>query len=109
VEGKFSEVPECRGSGKLASPGTFIADSSLLARVFVGWVYLLSSSFSFPELLVGFPWAGLSAYPYSPEYVEGKSANFALHDFSEVASALVPLHTGHVDQFEAGPVGPAFS
>src|SRR5215207_11777287 len=40
---------------KLASPGTFIADSSALARVLVGWVYLLSSSFSFPELLVGFP------------------------------------------------------
>jgi len=41
VEGDFSEVPECRRSGKLASPGTFIADSSLLARVWVGWVYHL--------------------------------------------------------------------
>jgi hypothetical protein len=34
---------------------TFIVDSSPLAMVLVGWVYLLSSSFSFPELLVGFP------------------------------------------------------
>jgi hypothetical protein len=33
----------------------FIADSSLLARVFVGWVYLLSNSRSLLELLDGFP------------------------------------------------------
>jgi hypothetical protein len=47
-------------SRKLASPETFIADSSTLARVLVGSVYLLmSSSFSLPELLVGFP----RAYP----------------------------------------------
>src|SRR5919112_2195007 len=56
-EGEFSEVPERRGSGKLASPGTFIADSSALARVLVGWVYLLSSSYSLLQLLVGFTMA----------------------------------------------------
>jgi hypothetical protein len=39
----------------LASLGPFIVNSSPLAMVMVGWVYLLSSSFSFPELLVGFP------------------------------------------------------
>jgi hypothetical protein len=32
---------------------------------------------------------------YSPECVEG--------EFSEVASALLTLHTGHVDQLKAGP------
>ena len=54
-------------AGKLASPGMFIADSSALARVLVGWVYLLSSSFSFPELLVGFPRPTLRSCPDSPE------------------------------------------
>jgi hypothetical protein len=44
-----------RGFWEVGYPGTFIADSSPLAMVLVGWVYLLSSSFSFPELLVGFP------------------------------------------------------
>ena len=43
------------GSGKPTSPETFIADSSPLAIVMVGWVYLLSSSFSFPEVLVVSP------------------------------------------------------
>jgi hypothetical protein len=47
----------------LASPGTFIVDLSPLAMVMVGWVYLLGSSFSFPELLVGFPMAHPSLLP----------------------------------------------
>ena len=34
-------------------------------------------------------------------------ANFALTEFSEVAPALLTLHTGHVDQLNAGPTGPA--
>ena len=40
---------------------------------------------------------------------KGNSANFAFHDFSEVAPALLTLHTGHVDQLKAGPTGPALS
>jgi hypothetical protein len=39
----------------VGSPVTFFADSSPLAIVMMRWVYLLSGSFSFPELLVGFP------------------------------------------------------
>ena len=56
----------------------FIADSSALARVLVGWVYLLSSSsYSLLELLVGFPMAHpLLLSPYAPECVE--------EEFSEV-------------------------
>src|SRR5215208_8148596 len=38
---------------------------------------------------------------YSPECVEGV--------LSEVASALLTLHTGHVDQRKAGPKGPVLS
>jgi hypothetical protein len=81
----------------------------LLARVSVGWVYLLSSSFSFPELLVGFPWAHPLLLPLFTQVVHGpcratpkprkwsrrqgyfhtsawnrNSANFALTEFSEV-------------------------
>jgi hypothetical protein len=36
----------------------------------VGWVYLLSRSFSFPELLVGFPMADPSLSPFFTEYLE---------------------------------------
>ena len=32
-----------------------------------------------------------------------QNAKFAYHEFSEVASALLTLHTGHVDQLKAGP------
>jgi hypothetical protein len=60
-------------SEKLASLGPFIVNSSPLAMVMVGWVYLLSSSFSFPELLVGFPRAHPSHLLYfSGECVEDK-------------------------------------
>jgi hypothetical protein len=60
-------------SRKGGFPRKFIADSSALAIVMVGWVYLLSSSFSFPELLVGFPMAHPSLLLYfSCECVEGK-------------------------------------
>src|SRR5687768_931873 len=60
-------------SRKGGFPRKFIADSSALAMVMVGWVYLLSSSFSFPELLVGFPMAHPSLLLYfSCECVEGK-------------------------------------
>jgi|SRR5215213_1083705 len=60
-------------SEKLASLGPFIVNSSPLAMVMVGWVYLLSSSFSFPELLVGFPKAHPSHLLYfSGECVEDK-------------------------------------
>jgi hypothetical protein len=45
----------CGGFWEVGFSVTFIVDSSPLAIVMVGWVYLLSSSFSFPELLVGFP------------------------------------------------------
>ncbi len=59
-EGNSPKFAAFRGfSGKLASPGTFIADSSPLTMVVEGWVYRASSSFSFPELLVGF----LRAHP----------------------------------------------
>src|SRR5215216_952113 len=34
-----------------------------------------------------------------------RSLNFAYHDFSKVAPALLTLHTGCVDQLEAGLVG----
>jgi hypothetical protein len=44
---------------------------------------------------------GPSFYPYSPECVE--------EEFSEVAPALVTLHTGQADQLKAGPTGPALS
>jgi len=40
-------------------------------------------------------WSALQLY--SPNRVE--------HEFSEVAPTLVTLHTGHVDQRKAGPVG----
>jgi hypothetical protein len=43
---------------------------------------------------------GLSS-TYSSNLVEGK--------FSEVAPALLTVHTGHVDQLKAGPKGPALS
>ena len=78
----------------MASPETFIADSLALAMVMVGWVYLLSSSFSFPELLVGFPKAHPSLLALFLMRVRrrsilrsshgGRSANFALTEFSEV-------------------------
>jgi hypothetical protein len=39
---------------------------------------------------------------------KGYSRNFALREFSEVAPALLSLHTWHVDQLKAGPPkGPA--
>ena len=60
-------------SRKLAYPETFIVDSSALAMVRVGWAYLLSSSCSFPELLVGFPWAHPSLLPVFLMRVRGRS------------------------------------
>jgi len=55
-------------SGKLASPGTFIADSLAFAMVLVGWVYYLlsSSSCSLLELLVFPLWPTLYSHLYSP-------------------------------------------
>src|SRR5215208_4309134 len=51
-------------SGKLASPRTFIVDSSLLARVSVGWVSTFSEQLLlFSELLVSFPVAHPSLFP----------------------------------------------
>jgi hypothetical protein len=38
-----------------------------------------------------------------------RSKKFTYHDFSEVALALLTVHTGPVDQLEAGPMGPALS
>ena len=49
VEGKFSEVRSVWGFWEVGFSVTFIVDSSPLAIVMVGWVYLLSSSFSFPS------------------------------------------------------------
>ena len=47
-----------RGFWAVGFSRKFIANSSALARVLVGWVYLLSSSScSLLELLVGFPMA----------------------------------------------------
>jgi hypothetical protein len=71
-------------------PRKFIADSLPLAMIVVGWVYLLSSSFSFPELLVGFPRAHPSLLPLFTRVRRrsilrsshgGRSANFALTKF----------------------------
>jgi hypothetical protein len=73
VEAPFPEVRQ-----------KFIADSSLFARVLVGWVYLLSSSCSLLELLVLSPWPTPSSHLYSPECVEGNSRNFAITEFYEV-------------------------
>jgi hypothetical protein len=51
-------------SGKLASPRTFIVDSSLLARVSVGWVSTFSEQLLLlSELLVSFPVAHPSLLP----------------------------------------------
>jgi hypothetical protein len=47
--------------------------------------------------------------PIHPNAWKGNSAKFALTEFSEVAPALVTLHTGHVDQLKAGPTGSALS
>jgi hypothetical protein len=76
----------------LASPGTFIAASSPLARVLVGWVYLLSSYFSFPELLVGFLWAHPSLLPLLfPERVEEAFCELRLYGVlgSSLAGACI--------------------
>src|ERR671921_1528262 len=74
VEGGMLRSSQRVGSSeKLASLGPFIVNSSTLAMVMVGWVYLLSSSYSFPELLVGFPRAHPSHLLYfSGECVEDK-------------------------------------
>jgi hypothetical protein len=60
----------------------FIADSSLLARYEGGvGLNLLSRSFSFPELLAGFPMAHPSPLPLFTGVWKGSSANFALTEF----------------------------
>jgi hypothetical protein len=52
---------------------------------------------------------GLLLFPHSRATWKMISAKSAFHDFSEVAPTFLTLHTGHVDQLEAGPTGPALS
>jgi hypothetical protein len=56
------------------------------------------------------PQSDLPLTPIHPSVWKVNSANyFAFRDFSEVASTLVTLHTGHVDQLKVGPKGHALS